>query len=293
MGYKLLLSVLFALMLFSITTADTVTLTGSCLTQNVVNQSNNHIDFGISNSGNGTATNLVLVPAIGGASSLNTTQTIPLIGPGGSYVVKFYLNNFTVPGSYADYFLTRYSQGSSTFVTFFPCMVNMQRVAPSLLTISNLSKSGNRLSVKLVNLARYPIRASLHIQTPPTFSLSNSDVNITVPAYAQINLSTNLTTPQYTNAVFPLAASVSYTNGSTHYATLQVTTISFGSTGSTSPTAPSSSVDTVSIIIIVAILILLLLIVVSLIKRRKPIKPREQPAAPTEHATQQKTEQKA
>src|ERR1700733_1000124 len=105
---KLSVFILPILLLLSIAGASTVTLTGSCYAT-IINQTNNYIQFNITNSGNGTATNLIIEPVVSGASLVNSTPiTIPLVAPNGAYPQKIYLDNFTIPGSYVEQFIVKY-----------------------------------------------------------------------------------------------------------------------------------------------------------------------------------------
>ncbi len=267
-GY--LMRVLFLLIsiviLTGIAAASTVTLTGTCYSK-IINQTNNYITFNLTNSGNGTATNFLIEPIIDGANSLNSTLLIPLVAPGSTYSERVYLTNFTTPGSYVQRFVTRYSQGTSTFVTLFPCLVNIGQNAQSILAITNLSQSskGNNISFSISNIANYPISAQVSVYAPPDFSIQNSTRNISFSQYSSTGASFEFTKPQYTNAEFPIVIAASYTAKDVHYATLAVTTISFGGPAATS--APTSNI--LLFLIITLIVIILVLIIISVMKKRK------------------------
>ena len=210
--------------------ASTVTLTGSCYS-NVINQSNNYITFNLANSGNGTATNLLIEPIIEGAAAENSTILIPLVAPGGRYSERVYLSNFTMPGSYAERFIARYSQGGTTFTTLFPCIAYIGRNAQSLIGITGLSARGGTLDVNMSNIADYPIIANISIFAPPSFSFTNGTRSVTISRYSVSNASFTFSSPKYSNAEFPVAVAISYSSNGVHYSTLAITSISYGSGG--------------------------------------------------------------
>lgn len=247
--------------------ASTVTLTGTCYS-NIVNQTDNYILFNLTNSGNGTATNMLLVPSIQGATPLNASIPIQLVAPSNTYSSKFYLSNFTTPGSYLERFIARYSQGASSFETFFPCIVNINRSTHSLIAIESSKISGKIVRVNLSSIASYPINAQVSVYAPPSFSVNSSVQNVTLKPYSFANVSFTLSTPQYTNAEFPVAISVSYMNDSLHYAALAVTAISFGN-GSTSALSSILQGNLIFAIIGAIVAIILVLIAISIIKQKK------------------------
>lgn len=251
--------------IIGVSSASTVTLTGTCYS-NLINQTNNYMKFNLTNSGNGTATNLLLEPVISGASAINTSILIPLVAPGGIYVEKVYLSNFSTPGSYVERFIARYSQGSSNFVTIFPCLANINVNARSLLSITGINRKSNIVRVNLTNIADYPIKAQVAIYAPPAFTLNNSIQNITLKPYSLSNFSFEVATPQYTNAEFPVAISVSYLSNSLHYSTLAVTTIQFGNNTSLA----QSIVNGNGLLFIVGaiIFVILFLIILSIVLKR-------------------------
>jgi len=265
---KILVLLLPIMLLIGITAASTVTLTGTCYS-NIINQTNNYITFNLTNSGNGTATNFLLAPIIEGASALNSTISIPLVAPGNIYSERIYLSNFTIPGSYVERFITRYSQGSSTFVTLFPCLVRINQNAQSIIAITNITKSKNsdNLSVSISNIANYPIAAQVSVYAPPDFTVVNSTRNITLKQYTSTSASFSVSTQaQYTNSEFPIVVAASYIRGNVHYATLAETTISFGAAPGS---ATSALTDNLLLFGIVAfIVIIIVLIALSVILRK-------------------------
>jgi hypothetical protein len=269
------LILLFSMLIFiGISGASTVTLTGVCRS-NLINQTNDYITFNLINSGNGTATNLLIEPEIYGASTQNSLLSIPIVAPGATYSNNVYLSNFTIPGSYVERFDTTYSQGASTFVTLFPCLVDIEKSAQSLIQIKNLSRKGSNITVNISSVAANPIDAQISVYAPPSFTVENPIKNTTIGGHSYSLESFGVSTPQYTNAEFPIVVTVSYISNGTHYATLGVTTISFGGTGGS---AVSGSGNFLLIGIVAIIIIILILILISvLVNRRKHKKISESP----------------
>lgn len=279
---KMLIFLLSMVLLVGIAGASTVTLTGTCYSK-VLNTTNNFIQFNITNSGNGTATSMLIEPVITGATlannTNNTTIEIPLVAPGGTYPVKIYLDNFsTIPGSYAQRFIVRYSQGSSTFTTLFPCLVNIGRSAPSLLAITTLGKIDSNIYVNVSSIATYPIDAQVAVYAPSEFTVAQPTRNITIEQQSNYNATFPVVTPSFTNSEFPIAVSVSYINNNVHYATLSITTVSFGA-------GPNSFYKQITgkfveYSLAAAIIMVMMLILISIIMGRKKKKKNEPPKQP-------------
>jgi hypothetical protein len=263
---KLSFILLALIALTGIAGASTVTLTGTCYSS-IVNQTNNYMQFNLTNSGNGTATNFLLEPIITGATTKNASILIPLVAPGATYIEKIYLSNFSLPGSYVERFVAKYSQGSSSFVTIFPCLTNINRTARSLIAITGIERKGNDVRINITNIADYPINGQVSVYAPPAFTVNDSIQNITAKPYAISNFSFDVATPQYTNAEFPVAISVSYINNSVHYATLAVTTITFG--GNTSLVNSIVNGNGILFIIGAIIIVIIALIVLSIVIKKK------------------------
>lgn len=255
------------ILLIGLSAASTVTLTGSCY-QKIINRTSNYMVFNLTNSGNGTATNFLIFPVTDGANALNTTISIPLVAPGGAYSERIYLSNFTIPGSYVERLVARYSQGASTFSTLFPCLVQINQNTQSLLAVTNITKSKNsgNLSVSISNIANYPITAQVSVYAPPDFTVANPTRNITLRQYSSTNASFAISTPQYTNSEFPIAVAVSYISGNVHYATLADTTISFGAGSTASPLTGNLLIY--GIVALIAVIIVLIALSVILKKRK-------------------------
>ncbi|MGI0100525.1 MAG: CARDB domain-containing protein [Candidatus Micrarchaeaceae archaeon] len=262
---KLLIAFL-AIAMIGITSASTVTLTGTCRAA-IVNRTNNYISFGITNSGNGTATNLLIEPLIDGATvkASNATISIPLVAPGASYSENVYISNFTIPGSYVARFVARYSQGSSTFETIFPCLVSLGQSAQSILAVTNISSKSGNMSVIISNIADYPIMAQVSVYAPPEFSVAIPAKNVTLDSYGTTKVSFAVSQPQFTDAEFPIAVGVSYVNSSIRYSSLAITTIKFGASSGGSPLAQlgGSLIVPASIAVILAIVALIIISIVA------------------------------
>ncbi len=245
-----------AILLVGVSGASTVTLTGSCYS-NTINATNSRMQFNITNSGNGTATDMVIEPEISGAQLAgNSTMLIPFVEPGMSYPQQIVLSNFSMPGSYVERFVVRYSQGSSTFTTIFPCIVNIGSRSVSLLAVTGVTRSGNRLVLNISSIADYPITANVSAFAPPDFNISQSMQNVTVRGYSLSNVSFAFVPPSITDAAFPISIIVSYARNGVHYSTLAITTITFGS--KSSGNAGFSYIIIASIAVIAAIIALII-----------------------------------
>jgi len=253
----------------------TVTLTGTC-SSGLVTQSANYITFNLSNSGNGAASDLILAPQLEGATTPNFTVGFATIAPGSSYSTRFYLQNFTAPGSYVEYITAKYSQGSSSYVTVFPCLTNIMENAQSLLQIMNVSRAGSKLTVDVISLAPSTINANITVAVPLTFKVSPPSIPISITSKNQTEATFNFSTPNYSDAQFPIVAAVSYVSNGVHYAALDVHVISFATSASPS----SSGLSVIDALIILVLVIIVILLVVSILKKKKPKNPAPAPQTP-------------
>lgn len=276
---KLILPLLLVALL-GIAGASTVTLTGTCYS-NLVNGTNNFIQFNLTNSGNGTATNLVIIPLVQGATTNNTAITIPVVSPGASYPEKVYLSNFSTPGTYVERFLVRYSQGTSTFETIFPCLTDFLVGTQSLLTVTNLAEVKNgSIVVNITNAAPYAVDSQVTLYAPPAFNVTTPIKNVSIDAHGVATVSFAVIPPSYTNAKFPISVGVAYMRNDVHYSTLAVTTIQFGGI-TKSITNTGGSLLLLSLL--GAVVLIIIMIVISIIisrgkKRRKAIEKQEEEA---------------
>ena len=259
-----LLIIAIAVLAVGMAGASTVTLTGSCRS-GIINATNNSMQFNISNSGNGTASEMLIEPEISGAQLAgNSTILIPFVEPGISYPQRILFSNLTMPGSYVERFVVRYSQGASTFTTVFPCLVNINRRAVSLLAITGITRTGDRLVMNISNMADYPITAEVSAYAPQDFVLSRPVQNMTVNGYSLSNATFAFVPPSITDAVFPISVVVSYSRNGTHYSTLAITTIAFGSKSS-----GGSGLSYIILASIAVVAVLAALIVLSVIRGRR------------------------
>jgi len=245
--------------------ASTVTLTGTCYS-GIISDKSNYIQFNLTNSGDGAATNLVITPMISGAMPNNTTVSIPLVKPNTTYGEKIYLWNFTTVGSYVELFLVSYSQGTSTFTTVYPCLATFFKGAQSQLVVTGLTKNTSKVVVNVSDTATYPITASATVYASSAFNVTPLYQNFTINPRQIKRIPFDVVPPQYTNAEFPVTIGISYIHGGVHYATLAITTVTF----------PNSlgfglSLETTLLIIglLAAIIIVVALVIVSIIVNRR------------------------
>ena len=248
----------------AVAAASTVTLTGTCPGR-TINQSSNYLLFNITNSGNGAATDLILSPRLEGATTPNSTAVIPMVSPGGSYTVKFYLYNFTLPGSYVEYINATYSQGASTFVTIFPCLVGIDNNAQSVLQILSMNSTSSKLGFTILNPAGYPIQANVTVRAPSGFGVEPAEVPVLLNPQDRATVRSNVSAPKYTDASFPIVVAVSYVKDGMHYASLGVVPFSFASASASS----SAFTSLTTMVVIAAMAIILLLIALSVLERRR------------------------
>lgn len=245
--------------------ASTVTLTGTCYS-GIISDKNNYIQFNLTNSGDGAATNLVITPRISGATPNNTTVSIPLVKPNTTYGEKIYLWNFTTVGSYVELFLVKYTQGTSTFTTVYPCLATFFKGAQSQIVVTGLTRNTSRVVVNLSNTATFPITGSAVIYAPSSFNVSPKYDNFTINPRQIKRVSFDVVPPQYTNAEFPVTVAISYTQAGVHYATLAITTVTF-------PASLGLGLSLGELLLIIgllaAIIIIIALIIISIIVNRR------------------------
>ncbi len=169
---------LLAFIFLGVAYAGTVTLTGTC----TYLQRQGMINFTIANSGNDTAYSMAVIPFIKNARADPAYYTIRSLGPGQSNESDISLGNITMDGSYVDYFLVGYQQGSQSFFSVFPCMVNFGRTAVSLVQIigANVTSSQGayNITAEMINEGHGPIDANVTIILPPTFAFANGSSRV-------------------------------------------------------------------------------------------------------------------
>ncbi len=257
---RMLFGMLLAVVLVSYAGGSSVTLTGSC-PQQIVSSVQNVLVFNLTNSGNGTATNLYLYPVLSGASTFNNVVQLPVIAPGAQYSENFYLRNFSLPGSYVEYFIANYTQGAANFSTFFTCMMSVNHSAPGPIHILYVNRSNGAFDVILLNYFGTTINATMHVQVPSSFSVNSSYSNVVIGPYMQKAVSFNITLPKYTEASFPVAVDVSYESNGEHYATNAEMYFLFGGSS-------HNGFDLAIIAMAAVVIILMLLIIFSVLKKR-------------------------
>ncbi|MDE1825740.1 MAG: hypothetical protein KGH61_04260 [Candidatus Micrarchaeota archaeon] len=192
------ISALAMILLVGIVSAGTVTITGICrnnlLPGNVLN-------FTLLNTGNDTAQNLILSPVLSGAHPQNLTYPIPSLPPYVNVTTLIKVVNITRNGSFPDALILSYQQGTSTFQTIFPCIVDIGIGTSSQLYLSTntlASKGIVLINVSVVNGGAGELDANVSEFLPPQFSpTSPSSYIVDLGPYATKNL---LFTAQYPSA---------------------------------------------------------------------------------------------
>jgi hypothetical protein len=243
--------------------ASTVTLTGGCPLY-VINSSRSYITFNLTNSGNGTASDLLISANFAGISARNATQVIPNVEPQSSYSKQFYLNKLVGQGSYAVNINATYVQSGSNYATVFPCIIYIGSLAGGPLEES-VSISGNKMLVNITNTAPQSIEAQIDAVVPPSFSVKNATKAVTIGADGHSSVYFNIVSPTYTQASFPVIGELSYEYNGTHYAQMGSAALIFGSGG---VAKSSGGIGLIGWILIVVVIIILVLIVVSVLVRR-------------------------
>ncbi len=264
---KALIAILIILLMAGAASAGTVTLAGTC-SQSTINSSSDYTTFTLSNLGNQTAAQLLVVPSFFGGTPTNASQTIPALGPGQNATLTFRFASLSMPGSYASSYGVSYSQGTSTFFVVFPCMLDFITPVTSLIRIYNVSQSGSTLSMQVINLGQSAIQANVTVVLPQSFSTSPPNVTVSIAPSASKKVSFSVSHPSVSGANYGIAASASYAIAGTHYATIQPYTLSF-LPSSTTGSASSLSQYLLYIIIAVVILLLIGLIIFASIRKRR------------------------
>jgi hypothetical protein len=252
-------------LLVAISTASTVTLSGGCPLY-VINQSRSYITFNVTNSGDGTASDMRISATFPGISAANSTIVIPSIGPNSSYSERFHLSNLVGFGSYAVNINATYVQSGSNYATVFPCIIYIGTLTGGPL-FESVSVKGDRMSVNITNTEPQSFEAQVTAVVPPSFTVVNSTKAITVGADGHAGLYFDLVSPKYTDATFPVIGELSYEYNGTHYAQMASAALVFGS--GASPSNSGGGFGIVGLILAVIIVAIVALIVVSLIVGRR------------------------
>lgn len=245
--------------------AYTVTLNGACGT-NIINTTSRYTTFSLSNSGDGPAQQLAIISHINGAQTPNTSISFAQLQPNATNSASFYLENFSLPGSYLEYYTVEYQQSGSTFITVFPCYVSFFQKTQSLIasTKVNVTRSGQsyRADIALLNLGQYPVDANVSVIAPPTFSISGNNTSAHIGAGSSSTYEFSATPPTGFNATYPVSLALSYTHNDLHYAYFVTATISASDSSTNKSSNPT-------LWLVVAIIVLLVaLICYSLIRKK-------------------------
>ena len=211
--------------------ASTVILTGACHTSFGAGAANGTIRFTLSDMGNGTATNMIVVPHIDGASTSNSSEAYSLLAPFANHTFDFKLYNASVPGLYPDSFTIEYTQGSASVFEVFPCLSNIKANTTSLVSIIGMSKKGNKITANLYSLSPKPINVTLSTAVPPNIGSIPSNITVLMQPNSEYNATFNITTRNVTgygslsNISFTFSVFLSYTESNLHYSSLGVMSI--------------------------------------------------------------------
>jgi hypothetical protein len=245
--------------------ASTVTLTGGCPLY-VINASHRYITFNIANTGDGTASDLLISASFPGIDARNSTAVIPNVGPDSNYSENFRLSSLVGRGSYAVNINATYVQSGSNYATVFPCIIYIGSLAGGPLQES-VSIKGSTMTVNITNIAPQQIKAQVDAVVPPSFSVKNSTKPITVGADGRAELSFDIISPAYTDASFPVIGELSYEYNGTHYAQMGSAALVFGSVGG--PSAKGGGIGLMGLILAAVVIAILVLIIASLVLRHR------------------------
>ncbi|HUC38804.1 MAG TPA: hypothetical protein VL944_01605 [Candidatus Acidoferrum sp.] len=259
---KAVFAMLAFVLVLGAATAGTVTLSGTC-SSSLVNSTSNSVYLRLSNSGNESATNLLVIPKFGGASTYNATGSAPYISPGQNETFIFHFHNFTTPGSYIGAFTVQYSQDQSTFFAIFPCEVNFVNATHSLASIVNVSQVGNVLHVWVINIGTEQITANVSMLLPPQFQSSPQQVSVIMPPDSTAAANFTLSYPKMPGAAYTSAVALSYLQDGLHYSTADTYVIS------TSPSHAPLSQYSIYLIMVAVLMVIVALIAVSIAKNRQ------------------------
>ncbi len=253
------------LLFFGMASAGTVSLTGTC-SNGVISNASNYTTFSLLNSGNETATSLLVLPKFAGGTALNGSESLQSISPGQNRTMKFYFNNFSTPGSYAGSFTVAYSQDTSSFFVLFPCILNFVNHTSSVVDVSGINQSGNTINVSLVNLGSSTLNVRVAMLLPPEFNAYPSNQSVALQPGAMQKVGFSFTHPPLSQVSYGIAASASYDANGLHYTTIRQSVLSFyTSTPSVSPLLQYLPY----IIALVVILLIIFMIVFAIIRKRR------------------------
>ncbi len=260
---KAILALIGLVALFGVLHAGTVVLTGTC-GQTPISANHPYNSFSLLNSGNETASGLIIVPDFSVGNAVNISESVSTITPGQNVTENFYFSNLSMEGSYAGSYEVSYSQGSSSFFTTFPCIINVIKPTVSLLRVLNINVSGRILKVSLANVGKSAISANVSLILPQSFSAAPQNATVDLGPLETTNVSFAISYPKLSNVEYPLSAYASYAIGGLHYATLGTYTLNLYAKQSI-----FSSQYLIFAAIAVVIIIMVVLIAFSIIRKRK------------------------
>jgi hypothetical protein len=244
--------------------SSVVTLTGGCPLY-IINASRSYITFNVTNTGNGTASDLLISASFPGITTINATQVIPTVAPGGKYAKEFYLTHLIGQGSYAVNINATYVQAGSNYATVFPCIIYIGSLSGGPL-IERVSVSGKRMYVNITNTAPQSIEAQVTAVVPPEFTVKNATKALTIAADGTASTYFDIVTPSFSDASFPVIGELSYEYNNNHYAQMANGALTFGAAVATTS---GGGIGPVTWILIIIVVVVLALIVASLLMRIK------------------------
>ncbi len=266
-----------SLLLLSFTaSAGTVVLTGTCIAPPA---NSSTLAFSIANSGNDSATQMVINPTVFGANVSLHSISIGQLSPGANYTVEINITNVSAPGMHAAYYTAVYQQGSSIFSTVFPCLVPVHTATNSsleLTTNSSVSGSGTETVNVTVYNAGSPVTARVFLALSPLFRYIGPDFyNVSLAQYESRNLTFKFSVPASLTLSYSAGAFATYTYDNKSYGSMS--TFSIAAEGQ--PPAKTASQGTFSlllygmVVVIVAVVALLVFAIARRSLRHKRAKP--------------------
>ena len=259
---QLLIAFVALAALFGYSGASTVTLTGTCTGQTLT-ANNSTLYFYLSNTGDGTATNLLIVPRLFGLSTYEQSENLSALGSSSNVSFAFHTSDFSYPGTYVGGFLLEYDQGSSQYLSTFPCMYSVLNSTRSLLSVQSSNITPKRLTLSLASLSSVPLNVTAFVLAPPTFTINPANLTLRMPPDSISTMLFNITSPHISGASFTISAIISYVSGGRHYGYLLNNVLLF-------PVGSGGSHPAYLLIALIAgiVAVILVLIAVALVKRR-------------------------
>lgn len=242
--------------------STTVTLTGSC-SGVISNGSARYVNFTLVNTGNGDAVNASLFATAASPYGLSsqTVETAQALAPGKPETFTFYLQNLTERGTYGFGVYVSYSQDQQQFTVSFPCIVAFDSAAVPLLRIENLSVSGGKATVDVLNLGIGNVSGELYFMAPPSLQVSPRSASFELAPQGSSVLDSSLVRTGAYNGTVTLSAVVSYAyNGTVN---------SYMVSGAVALQQQQGSVDLTWAVIAIVVVAVVALIIASVFINRK------------------------